>query len=262
MRYDAIPDELKKLPQWVNAWDSWKTPIQTSTRKAASSSNPDTWTDFETARQAVLDGVFDHIGFVFADNGIVGIDIDDGCYDSDGFLSKKTVDILKHTQSYTEKSKSGRGIHILVKGNLPIRGRNNRQGVEIYREGRYFIMTGKVLVYHEIIENQAAIDYIVETYFPDMVDDTDGDRSPALYSPIYRKPTSDGRFFLTPEYPPILEGGRNDSLASLAGLLHTTGYSKEQIYETLCSVNQSVCRPPLDDYEVSAIVNSITRYRR
>lgn len=262
MRYDAIPDELKKLPQWVNAWNAWKTPMQTSTRKAASSSNPDTWTDFETARQAVLDGVFDHIGFVFADNGIVGIDIDDGCFDSDGFLSKKTVDILKHTQSYTEKSKSGRGIHILVKGNLPFRGRNNRQGVEIYREGRYFIMTGKVLVCHEIIENQAAIDYIVETYFPDMVDDTDGERSPALYSPIYRKPTSDGRFFLTPEYPPILEGGRNDSLASLAGLLHTTGYSKEQIYETLCSVNQSVCRPPLDDYEVSAIVNSITRYRR
>lgn len=61
-------------------------------------------------------------------------------------------DIISHCGSYTEKSRSGRGVHILLKGSLPFKGRNNRAGVEIYRSGRYFIMTGKVIIYSEIIE--------------------------------------------------------------------------------------------------------------
>ena len=76
MDYSRIPEELKNLKQWVCAWDTSKIPMKSFERKAASSTAPETWGTFEQAQAAVEGGMYDHIGFVFADNGIVGIDID------------------------------------------------------------------------------------------------------------------------------------------------------------------------------------------
>lgn len=260
MRYDAIPTELTKLPQWVNIWNNSKIPMQSSIMKGASSVNPETWSDFSTAKEYVENGTYDHLGFVFADNGIIGIDIDDGFTD-DGFLSSLSVDIMRLCKSYTEKSRSGRGIHILVKGDLPFRGRNNRSGVEIYKSGRYFIMTGQTLVYKDLIENQQAIDAIVEKYFPELIEGNTSNKSSVIYQPSFAPPEN-GKIRLRPDYPPIPDGCRNISLTSLAGTLHNTGYSYEQIYDELKFVNETACNPPLDDYEIQSIVNSITRYKR
>lgn len=49
----------------------------------------------------------------------MGIDIDDG-YDQDGFLSPLAAEIIGMYESYTEKSKSGRGFHILLRGTLAL----------------------------------------------------------------------------------------------------------------------------------------------
>lgn len=57
-------------------------------------------------------------------------------------------------------------------------------------------------------------------------------------------------------------GGRNLSLTSLAGAMHNTGYSKQEIYKELCYVNQRACKPPLPDRELRTICESVTRYRR
>ena len=260
MRYDTIPAELKLLPQWVNSWNNSKIPMHSTIKKSASSVDPNTWNTYETAVASVEDGNYDHIGFVFANNGIVGIDIDAG-FEDNGLLSALSVDLIRHCESYTEKSKSGRGIHILVKGDLPFNGRNNRNGVEIYKSGRYFIMTGKTLIFKEIIENQAAIDYIVSTYFPETVESNDSNRSPNIYQPVFNEP-KDGKISLRPTYPPIPDGCRNISLTSLAGQLHNAGYNYEQIYDELCYANEVACKPPLDEYEILTIVNSITKYRR
>lgn len=260
MRYDSLPSELTDIPQWVCVWNSSKIPMQSASRLAASSSEPSTWSDFATAKQAVSSGKYDHVGFVFNNNGIVGIDIDRG-FDQNGFLSKLSIDIMSHCRSYTEKSRSGRGIHVLLKGKLPFRGRNNGSGVEIYQSGRYFIMTGETLVFPEIIENQEAIDYIVQTYFPGTVSNMTDRPLNRIYSPVYLPP-QDGKVFLRPDYPPIVDGSRNNSMASLAGQLHTLGYQKEDIYKEICYANQTACHPPLPDREIMAIVNSITRYRR
>ena len=78
-KYEKVPKELKDLPQWVCAWNNNKMPMKAWERKAASSVNPETWSDFDTAVEAVESGVYDHIGFVFNDNGIVGIDIIEQC---------------------------------------------------------------------------------------------------------------------------------------------------------------------------------------
>ena len=99
------------------------------------------------------------------DTNDIGIDIDDG-YDEVGLISPLAADIIGKCKSYTEKSKSGRGFHILVKGDIPFKGKNNLAGVEIYKQSRFFIMTGDVLLYDKIVENQDAIDYIVQKYFP------------------------------------------------------------------------------------------------
>ena len=137
MDYTKIPEELKKLNQWVCAWDTSKIPMKSFERKAASSTAPDTWGSFDQAQAAVENGVYDHVGFVFADTGLVGIDIDVGF--EDGLMTPICADIMKACQSYTEKSKSGRGVHILLRGNLPFSGRNNLKGVEIYKARRLVI---------------------------------------------------------------------------------------------------------------------------
>lgn len=260
MSYLNIPAELREEKAWVNVWDSSKVPMQSTVRKAASSSNPDTWSNYIDAEHNVQHGYYDGLGYVFHDTGIVGIDIDDGF--SDGLLNPLAADIIGHCQSYTEKSRSGRGVHILLRGDLPFKGKNNREAVEIYKNNRFFIMTGKVLIYKEIIENQAAIDYVVEKYFPDVAKDNNAPINNArIYSPIYRRPEN-GKLALRPEYPPIMPGSRNLSLTSLAGQLHNQGYTKAEIYKELLYANQQACRPPLPQSEVELIVNSVTRYRR
>lgn len=201
--------------------------MKANERKGASSVNPETWCDFETAQKAVSDGIYDHIGFVFNNNGIVGIDIDCG-FDDDGFLSETSIDIMRACRSYTEKSRSGRGVHILLKGDLPFKGKNNGNGVEIYKSSRYFIVTGEKLIYETMIENQEAIDYVVGKYFPETVKENDSSgSSQRIYSPLYEKPEN-GKISLRPKYPPIPRGMRNLSLTSLAGQLHNQGYSKKK----------------------------------
>ena len=258
--YENLPPELKKEIAWVNVWNGSKIPMRATIRKGASSVLPETWGDFQTAAENVQNGVYDGIGYVFHSTGLIGIDIDVG-RDEDGFLSSLAVDIIRHCGSYTEWSRSGRGVHILVRGDLPFNGRNNRQGMEIYKSGRYFIMTGNMLLYPEIITNQEAIDYVLAAYFPYVLKEGSTTASQRIYTPIYPKPEK-GKIRLKPEYPEITPGSRNLSLTSLAGQLHTQGYSKAQIFKELLYCNSVACKPPLDRSEVELIVNSVTKYRR
>lgn len=261
MRFDTIPEDLTSLPRWVCVWKNSKIPMQASIRKGASSVKPETWSSFETAKAAVERGDYDYPGFVFDNDGIIGIDIDCG-FTEEGFLSEVSIDCMRACKSYTELSRSGRGIHIYVRGFLPFEGKNNLAGVEIYSSKRYFIVTGEKLIFSEIIENQEAINYIVEKYFPEVEKDGgEGNATGRIYSPVYPAPTK-GNIALQPQYPPIAQGMRNISLTSLAGQLHNQGYTREDIYKELLKCNKAACKPPLPDREVQTIVNSVTRYRR
>lgn len=260
MNLNNIPEALKKLNQWVCTRGDRKIPMRADINEAASSVDESTWSSFNTARTSVEYGLNDYVGFVFNDNGIVGIDIDDG-YDESGFISPLAADIIGKCESYTEKSKSGTGFHILLYGDLPFKGKNNLKGVEIYKSARYFIMTGDTLLYDNMVENQEAIDYVIEKYFPEVREgESNRGVSNRIYTPIWVK--TEGKIGLRPEYPPIPDGTRNISLTSLAGQWHTLGYSKEEIYRELLYVNSIACHPPLDIDEIQCITNSVTRYRR
>lgn len=261
MKFDNIPDELKSLKQWVCAYHNSKVPVMTTCNCAASSIEPDTWSAFQDAVQAVKNGTYDNIGFVFNDNGIVGIDID-VAYDEEGFISPQAADIIAKCKSYTEKSRSGRGFHILLKGTLPFKGKNNLAGVEIYKQARYFIMTGDTILYKKLEENQAAIDYVVEKYFPEI---KKKDASPIsenkIYTPVWEK-SQNSKIKLRPTYPRIPNGCRNICLTSLAGALHSQGYTPRQIYNELIHCNKVACDPVLPEREIQTIVRSVTRYER
>jgi len=260
--FEKIPEEIKRLNQWVCIKADSKVPLNPYTGFTASSTNSATWSDFDTAVSRINRGHADNIGFVFNDNDIVGIDIDIG-FDNDGFVSKTGADIISKCHSYTEKSRSGRGFHILVKGELPFKGRDNLQGVEIYQVARYFITTGDVFIYDEIIDNQEAINYVVDKYFSGYREDKNKHRQDfKLYTPSWENAYTDGRIKVRPSYPKIENGSRNMSLTSVAGAMHTIGYSKLQIYKELVHVNKCACNPPLDLGEIKSICNSIVRYRR
>lgn len=258
--FENIPQELKRLKQWVVTLGGSKVPVNARTCAPASSSNPSTWSTYDDAIKCVEHGAT-YLGFVFADNGFVGIDIDAG-WDHEGFMTPEAADIIGACASYTEKSRSGRGFHIILKGELPFKGRNNRKGVEIYKEARYFITTGDVLLYRDIMENQNAIDYVVKTYFPDYVkENEEGRKFSRIYSPQWELP-QDGRVKLRPVYPRIPQGCRNICLTSLAGIMHSQGYAPQQIYDELCYANVAACEPFLEPREIETIVRSVIRYKR
>jgi hypothetical protein len=153
-RFEKIPTEMKRLPQWI-CWqlkdvddgkggtNQKKVPFRTD-GKPASTTNPKDWVTFDAAVRALrMSDKFSGIGFVFTrDSGFVGIDLDK-CRDAEtGETEKWARAILNELKSYTELSQSGRGWHAVVKGSLP--GRGNRKGrVEMYDHDRYFVMTGK-----------------------------------------------------------------------------------------------------------------------
>lgn len=134
--FESIPQELKKLKQWV-CWNGDKLPKNPYTGGNAQSNNKETWGTYDVAIKALSTFGFDGIGFMFA-NGYFGVDLDK-CLDNQDFIDE----FVETLQSYTEISRSGHGIHIICKGTLPD-GARRRGNVEMYCTGRYFIMTGKL----------------------------------------------------------------------------------------------------------------------
>jgi len=143
-----IPQQLRNLQQWV-CWrlveregKPTKMPY-TPAGTPASVSDPNTWTDFETALNAYKRGGFNGIGFVLTqDGGIVCVDLD---HAKNGTGWKpEAMEIVRLLNSYTEVSPSGDGLHIWCLGKLP-NGRRRKNGVEMYDSGRFITVTGQRL---------------------------------------------------------------------------------------------------------------------
>jgi primase-polymerase (primpol)-like protein len=144
-----IPAVLKRADQWV-CWrtedrgeTSTKVPVDPITGRYASVTDPETWSDYATAHTYCRDTEeVEGVGFVFtADDPYPGIDLDDCRDPSTGAVADWAVDILRQLASYTERSPSGTGFHVIVKGAVPDGG--NRAGnLEMYDHARFFTMTG------------------------------------------------------------------------------------------------------------------------
>ncbi|QLG29823.1 hypothetical protein HUG10_19620 (plasmid) [Halorarum halophilum] len=144
----GVPREFVDVDQWI-CWREeerdgkpTKIPITPGTGVFASSTDPETWTNFETALEYIRSDEADGLGFVFSENDpFVGIDLDD-CRDPEtSSIDDDARDIVNRLDSYTEISPSGTGFHVLVEGELP-EGGNRHGSVEMYESARFFTMTG------------------------------------------------------------------------------------------------------------------------
>lgn len=150
---DAIPQELKERMQWV-CWreqirDGIATKVPYNPRDPdckAKSNDPNTWASFEKALEVAGTDEMRGIGFMFSEaDPFTGIDLDDCRNPETGRIEAGAWKIIHQLNSYTEISPSGRGVHVLVKANLPSGGGKRRGKVEIYDRGRYFTITGHSL---------------------------------------------------------------------------------------------------------------------
>jgi putative DNA primase/helicase len=153
----AVPKELQQYPQWV-VWKAvekikrdgtvkiTKVPYNPKTGKPASTKKRGDWGTFDQACEALLMDGYTGIGFVFtADDPFVGIDLDN-CVDEFGSLRSDARRAVDELQSFTERSPSGKGLHIICKGELPGGGHcDNKAGREMYQEGRYFTITADIV---------------------------------------------------------------------------------------------------------------------
>lgn len=134
-----LPRELVVRDRWVRR-SRKKVPLTTA-GKAASSTDPTTWSSFKTASKSKV-GV--GLGFVLDGDGITCIDLDH-CLDQ-GVLSPWAEEILNRLpRTYVEVSPSGTGLHVFgmadFKGGRKVRV--NGHAVEVYADRRYIAVTGK-----------------------------------------------------------------------------------------------------------------------
>lgn len=145
----TIPKALRTRRQWI-CWKNarrdgkpTKVPVIPRTGDYASSTDSETWREFETALAAVETERVDGIGFVFTEaDDFVGVDLDTCRDPKTGEINDVARAIIDRLDSYTEVSPSGTGFHVLVRGTLP-EGRNRRGSLELYETARFFTVTGE-----------------------------------------------------------------------------------------------------------------------
>jgi hypothetical protein len=167
----AIPQELWACPQWV-AWlnvvgegrpvrlpngrlsgvlkaqaKPHKLPVNARTGALAASTRPTTWSSADVAHGAVQRWPLTGIGFVFTDSDpFTGIDIDNCRNPDTGQIAEWAWEIIRGLNTYTEVSPSGTGVHVILRGKLPVSKGNqvaHENGkVEMFSRARYFTFTG------------------------------------------------------------------------------------------------------------------------
>ncbi len=161
MSFDRIPLELRELNQWVvwklediGAKKPTKIPYSAKTGRLASVTDEATWCDFRTACAAVNSSNYSGVGFVFTDDDpYTFIDLDDT--NGNQVALDRQIKIYREFDSYAEISPSGKGLHIIIRGNVPS-GRR-RAHIEIYSTGRYATFTGHVYNDKPIAERQETL---------------------------------------------------------------------------------------------------------
>lgn len=172
-----IPKELRERPQWCLA-DNDKAPrIAIEGLPYAKTNDPSTWRTFDEASAlAVQHGM--HIGYMLHESDPYT------CIDMDVKDTTPTEHIERFEKivatfdSYTERSRSGKGLHVWAEGKIG-RGRK-RDGVELYSQERFIICTGDTYNDHPISKRQELLGILANEMRPSTSTELqlDGDASP------------------------------------------------------------------------------------
>ena len=163
-----MPPELTQQPKWVLWVPIWngskwsKRPVQPS-GYGASTTNAKHWSSFEDVKRAYEAAVqrgyieireknkpqqrigIGGVGFVFNghpdEDGLVCAGVDFDKVITAGDITSFAAERVRRLRSYTERSVSGCGLHVIVKAR-PLQSGVAHSGVEAYTSGRFFTMTG------------------------------------------------------------------------------------------------------------------------
>jgi putative DNA primase/helicase len=193
----GIPSELKAIDAWVmwkyvertkpNGDKVWTKMPMTVDNRAASSTNPLTWSTYgDVVDTLIMDDGYDGIGLMLGAD-VQGIDLDDCRDPATGVLSELAAEVLERVQGYTEVSPSGTGIKVFAKTNLDGSRTKKEVGLELYRDGRYFTVTGHVIKGRESISEQVQdLGWLVQKVWSEglnqsVLEGDAGERALALY---------------------------------------------------------------------------------
>lgn len=150
----AVPDEMKKRPNWVVVKTWWnaekgkynKRPVNCNSDKGeyAESDNPKTWTTFDNALKYLKEKGGTTVAYALdGKDNISCIDLD-RCYDENGQQTALTKEVLsKCGKTYVEMSVSGNGLHIFGKtSGMDIRTFSKDGDLEFYQRDHFIAMTG------------------------------------------------------------------------------------------------------------------------
>lgn len=204
--WQRLPEELKSRPQWAVAGAS-KAPLSVRDDGKlfhTSVTRPSEWLTFDEACELALahwNLVTTHtdkqgrvvtqvgldIGFILNESDpltCVDLDIKDATTHPDEpalWTPPERFDfywnIVQHFKCYTERSRSGKGLHIWALGNI---GRGfKRDGVEVYSQERFIISTGDAIMFEPVHDRQMLLtnmvsqmrpapkEYVLEEFDPD-----------------------------------------------------------------------------------------------
>ncbi|QXN71406.1 DNA helicase [Rhodobacter phage RcHartney] len=143
-----VPDEMKLWPQWIvwryedlEAKKPTKVPYCARSGRLASVTDPTTWGTFDEVFAVLQTGWYAGAGFVLTKGDPFAFaDLDDTEGDAAAFAQQQVI--FNESQGYAELSPSGKGLHIIMKADIPTGRRRGK--IEIYSSARYMTMTGNV----------------------------------------------------------------------------------------------------------------------
>lgn len=166
-------EELIEIPQWV-VRRSDKIPLQSANGEKASVTNSQHWSSFSAALACVKADSSLGLGFVITkDCPFSFIDLDDPKGDAD--IIKTQTKIYNAFDSYTERSPSGKGVHIIVRGKVPTNKKKPK--IEVYSHDRYMTITGDMVRGPAIKEDQELLTQLwqemggLESSLEEIIDD-------------------------------------------------------------------------------------------
>ncbi|WP_432721536.1 DnaB-like helicase C-terminal domain-containing protein [Staphylococcus shinii] len=181
VNFEAIPDEMKNIPQWFmwiardhNRADGklakYPTDINGKAIKWQDKANLYTFDEVKQAYEQAQ-GKFAGVSFNVAGSNMTIIDLDttDGSY--------KDIEAKFLNAGYVETSVSGRGAHVIFKGTPPHSLKDtknlydaNGDKIELFHSSGYIAITGNTIDNHNRIDTPAIteqfMDYLAENYAP------------------------------------------------------------------------------------------------
>jgi hypothetical protein len=171
--------------------------------------------------------------------------------DIDGPEAQREAERLGLTSGYTVRTgreDGGRHLYFTIPAGVQVRSRILAPGLEVKADGAYVAGPGSM--------HPSGRPYRIER---------GGDPSPApawlIGGGAERSATRDssGPVSIDTAGPAIPDGGRNRTLASIAGRLHDGSRTLADLKRDLLAINAARCSPPLEEGEVAKIAASIHR---